>query len=211
MSKSCSKTHLVRRDGSRLTQAHFTSLLRASKMAPRQEACMQTASKYRGEDHLTLTYRGATIRLEADDPRLPFIELLLFGQTLPLPLPVPEVEVAPVEVKPEAAKVHVPEAWVKLWQTLPSTHRKLLLAFQGEPLTAPEIEKKFGLEPGGLRGLNILISLRARDVLVPMPIQGVGRGRNSRRYFIDPQTRAWVNELERRWGEAEAAMSGGGR
>lgn len=172
---------------------------------------MQPASKYRDEDHLTLTYRGATIRLEANDPRLPFIELLLFGQTLPLPFPLPEVEAPPVEVKPEAAQVSVPDAWVKLWQTLPAVHRRLLLAFDGKPLTAPEIEKKFGLKPGGLRGLNILISLRARDVFVPMPIEGIGRGRNSRRYFIDPKTTSWVNELARRWAEVETAMTGGTR
>lgn len=182
---------------------------------------MQLASRYRSEEHLTLTYRGVTIRMEANDPRLPFIELLIFGQTLPPPVPPPEVVVPPpqpvVEAPPppepvvaEAPVVDVPDAWVELWRSLPDPHRRLLLALDGEPASARALEEKLKLKAGAMRALNILVSVRAKNVKLPMPVKSVGRGRASRRYFVDQETRRWVLELERRWADVETAMRGGG-
>lgn len=189
-------------------QEPFRCVVSSPRLVATREVYMQLASKYRSEDHLTLTYRGVTIRMEANDPRLPFIELLIFGQTLPAPVPVPEVEVAPPAPPPDAPVVDVPDAWVKLWQSLPNLHRRLLLTLTGEPVTAHALEEKFKLKVGGMRAVNILVSVRAKEMKLPMPIKSIGRGRKTRRYFVDQETRRWLLELDRRWADVDAAMRG---
>lgn len=166
----------------------------------------QVAGAYGADEHLTLTYRGATVRLEAGDPRLPFIELLLFGKTLPPPLPPPEPPPSPEPGVPGPAPVVVPPAWLRLWKSLPELHRRVLVALSEEPHTSPALEKKLELRSGDLRAIHILIALRAKEVELPMPIDGVGRGRTRRRHFVVEAAQRWVLELDRRWEKVRAAL-----
>lgn len=168
-------------------------------------------STYWTDGHLVLHYRGATVRLEPNDPRLRFIELLIFGETLPPPEPVPRPPPAPEPVAEleKPPEVVVPEAWVKLWQRLPETHRKLLVLLSHKTLTSPEIERELRVRKGSLRGLHILISLRAREVGFDLPVESIGSGREDRRYFVPEDQAPVVRELDRRWKKVREAMAGG--
>lgn len=156
------------------------------------------------EGHLNLEYRGVKMRLEPGDPRLPFIELLLFGKTLPPPVPAPA---EPTATRPEPPRVEVPAPWVRFWKTLPETHRRVLATLSRESLTSPVLEQRMKLGKEGLRAVNILIALRARDAGLETPIDAVGRGRPSRRYFLGEQAIGYVLELDRRWEKVREALA----
>lgn len=164
-----------------------------------------TQAKYGRDEHLTLTYRGATIRLEADDPRLAFIELLLFGKTLPRPFPAPD---SSERAGDESKSVDVPQAWVTFWNSLPDLHRRVLEELAGETLTALAIESRLVLGSEAMRSINILVALRAKEAGLAMPVKSIGRGRKGRRYHLDNTERAWVLELARRWTIVREAKNG---
>lgn len=167
-----------------------------------------TQQKYGSEEHLTLTYRGATIRLEADDPRLPFIELLLFGKTLPPPFPAP---VQPEVAVEEAESIDVPPAWVAFWNSLPEVHRRVLEELARDTLTSVDIESRLVLGKEAMRSINILVALRAKEAGLVMPVKSIGRGRKGRRYHLESGDRKWVLELVRRWTLIREAMDGARR
>lgn len=167
-----------------------------------------TQAKYGADEHLTLIYRGATIRLEADDPRLAFIELLLFGKTLPAPFPAPERLEAVMET---VGSVDVPPAWVTFWNSMPDVHRRVLEELARETLTSLAIESRLVLGREAMRSINILVALRAKEAGLVMPVKSIGRGRKGRRYHLDNDERQWVLELSRRSTAAREAMSGARR
>lgn len=169
---------------------------------------MSEPSAYWTEGHLTLHYRGATVRLEAGDPRLPFIELLLFGKTLPPPMPAPVAPPVPVTAStPEPPEVQVPAAWMRLWKTLPEKHRRVLVTLAREALTSPVLEQRLGLGDEGLRAVNILIALRAKEAGLKTPVEAVGRGRRTRRYLLRDEAQRYVLELDRRWKSVREALA----
>lgn len=155
---------------------------------------------------LTLLYRGMTVHLPAGDPRIAFVDFLLF-RDLPPPLsrpaqPEPEPEPQPA-VAPE---VQVPAAWHEFWNALPEGARTMLATLCRQQLTTPELETVLGMGPGETRALTIAIGWSAKKAGFANPIQGIGTGRLRRRHYVAHDARELVLELERRWRKVQDAL-----
>lgn len=127
---------------------------------------------------LVVQYRGETFVVPADDPRLPFFELLLFG-----PLQA---------ARAQKTRVEIPPHWTRYWWSLPPAHKRVLEAGTKAPLTNTDIER---LLPGSgetVRTVNLLIALRAKEMGISTPFVTRGRGRQGRRYEMSEEARQQV-------------------
>ena len=158
------------------------------------------------ETAFTLQYRGATLAIAADDPRLAFIDLLFFGRPLPPPVRLPEPKPVAPQPEDEPERVEVPRAWVTYWKSLPEGPRRLLAVLAREQLTTAELEAHLGVGPGETRGMSILVAVRAKRAGVEPPLRDAGSGRAGRRQWVAEEARPLVLELERRWRKVAEAV-----
>ena len=130
---------------------------------------------------MQLTHRGLTIELPDDDARVPIIEALLFGRSLPPALaPPPSPSTAP---SPSFKDLLPPGYW-DFWSALgPLERRELALLAQREQRPA-ELERALGLEKDLLRGRHFVIHRLAAQHHVPVRILSRGRGRNARLFQL---------------------------
>lgn len=167
---------------------------------------MDETTAFRSPGGMTLRYRGMTVHLEEGDPRIAFVDFLLF-RDLPPPLQRPAPVAPEPEPEPEPEPVvEVPAAWQTLWNAVPEGARRLLVELSRRELTTPELEARLGMAPGTTRGFTIAIGQNAKKAGLDNPLQGAGVGRLKRRHFVAPQSRAVVLELDRRWQKVLAAL-----
>lgn len=160
---------------------------------------------------MTLTHRGLKIELVDDDARIPVIEALLFGRTLPPPLPVPASDAPPVPpadpvTAPEPTpppKVLVPAAVRLAWERLPASDRKELVELTNGPRSPMELEKLLGFRQPQLMGQHSRISRVAFALDVPLYILSSGRGREARKFSLHKDMVPFVRAL----AEEDAAVA----
>lgn len=130
------------------------------------------------ETTLVVHYRGETFVVSADDPRLPFFELLLFG-----PLQA---------ARAQKARAEIPPQWARYWWSLPSAHKRVLEAATKGPLTNADIERLTPASGETVRTLNLLLAVRAKEMGISAPLVTRGRARAGRRYEITEEARRQV-------------------
>ena len=144
---------------------------------------------------MTLIHRGLTIDLPADDARIPVIEALLFGQTLPPPLPVPELaDATPPKVEPPPP-VPVPAKLRAFWEDLEEIDRRELALLAVRPHRPVEVEAALGLSTRKLMGQHSRINRMANRHGVRAWIGSKGRGREARRYLLEEKLMPLVRAL----------------
>ncbi|MEW5847237.1 MAG: hypothetical protein AB2A00_00435 [Myxococcota bacterium] len=137
---------------------------------------------------MKLLHNGLTIELAADDARVPIIEALLFGRTLPPPIPLPEE-------KPAPPLVEIPDGMRRFWKRLDAVQRRELLLLAERPYAADEMEEALGLSQRKLMGKHSSINRLAHNHRVAAWIQARGRHRGNRRYALDPNVAKVVKAL----------------
>lgn len=137
---------------------------------------------------MKLQHWGVTIELPAGDPRIPIIEAVLFGKTLPPFLDAPEA--SSKRPKPE-----LPEAYRAFWAELQPIEQKELLLLIERPYRPEEIEKALGLTQRKLMGQHSTINRFASKHRVPLDVRSSGRVRKSRRYYVIPEAAGVLRAL----------------
>jgi hypothetical protein len=149
---------------------------------------------------MKLQHRGLTIELPDDDARIPVIEALLFGRSLPPPLPPPPEPVAPAPPPPppeppKPPPVVVPPAFRAFWRDLgPLEHRELALLAEREYSPA-EMEKTLGIRQAKLAGRHSIINRLAFKHETVGWIFSRGRGREARRFYVRKDVVPYIRAL----------------
>lgn len=145
---------------------------------------------------MTLLHRGLTIELPDDDARIPVIEALLFGKSLPPPIaePPPPVALAPPPAPP-APPVEVPEKFRRAWAKLTALDRRELRALANGPLRPTELEQLLGLTQPKLMGQHSRISRVAFATGANLYVLSNGRGREARRFSVRSDVVAIIRAL----------------
>jgi len=140
---------------------------------------------------MKLTVRGMSIELAPDDARVPIIEALLFGRSLPPPLPAPKLPDPP----PLEPLVEVPAGMRRFWEALKQGDRRELAVLSVRAYPAVELEQVLGVSQRVLMGQHSRIGRLASRFRVPARVRPSGRNRKGRKYRLDTQSAAWVRAL----------------
>jgi len=127
-----------------------------------------------------------TIELAPDDARIPVIESLLFGKTLPPHLPLP------VE---KARRVEVPEPVQRFWRRLGELERRELQLLAERVYGAEELERALGIGQRELMGCHSSINRLSNNFGARIRVGVRGRNRKSRKYWMDEEGAELVRAL----------------
>ncbi|MEW5855244.1 MAG: hypothetical protein AB2A00_41085 [Myxococcota bacterium] len=141
---------------------------------------------------MKLLHRGLTIELPDDDPRIPIMEALLFGRSLPPPLPAPAIP-TPTPAAPPAPPV--PQAMREFWSALTPVERKELTLLATRAYRPQEMESALGISQRKLMGRHSRLARLAKRFKVPARVRVRGRGRKGRSYWIDQASAVLVRVL----------------
>lgn len=151
---------------------------------------------------MKLLHRGLSIELAEDDARIPVMEVLLFGRTLPPPLPLPVMpdSLPPVAPAPSAPALVVPERVVEWWLKLHPVERKELIMLAKAPMSPAAVEAALHVSQREVMGMHSRINRYAVRLRVDVAVRAKGRARKGRRYFLPPRAVPWILALEQHGG-----------
>ena len=148
---------------------------------------------------MKLEHRGLTILLGEDDPRVPIVEALLFGRSLPPPFPPPPDPEPPEPPPPPPPdpppRVPVEGSFLRFWAGLEEIERREFALLVESPHRPIEMEKALGLSTRKLMGQHSRIARLARKLGAHGWIRSRGRGREGKRYWIDGKTTQFVKAV----------------
>lgn len=138
---------------------------------------------------MKVIHKGLAIELDADDPRIRLIEVVLFEMAFE-GIRSLDRDGASVPEAPSAS-------WHRYWKSLPrSARRELELLSEGRRF-ARDIEKELGLDAAGVRGMHRVVNGRALKCGVSLRVKVAGRGGAHRAYWLDEEARRTVAEIMR--------------
>lgn len=155
---------------------------------------------------MNLQHRGLSIELAEDDARIPVIEALLFGRTLPPPLPPPPEPVVPAPPPPPPPDP-LSEPLRRFWKELAKIDRRELLLLCAGPLRPPALEKALGVPQSRVMGGHSRIGRLASKHGVPVRVRTRGRVRSDKRYYLADEVIALVELLDAESQRADQAAS----